>query len=89
MCSLPPQAVFVGSGASLVEAADSVSLIRFFCSKEGPGRLDSRCMEPVTNSCQRKGAGPVICFPVPGQLLVSLRPTLNHGCVQAAPAHWL
>lgn len=61
--SLLLQAVFMGSSDGLVEAADSVSLIWFFCSKEGPGRLDSRCMEPVTNSCQRKGAGPADLVP--------------------------
>ena len=56
MVSLLLQAALMGGSDGLVEAADSISLIWFFCSKEGPGHLDSRCMEPATNSFQRTGA---------------------------------
>ena len=58
MVSLLLQAALMGGSDGLVEAADSISLIWFFCSKEGPGHLDSRCMEPATNGFQRTGAGP-------------------------------
>lgn len=63
MVSTLPQAALMGSSDGLVEAADSISLIWFFCSKEGPGHLDARCMEPMTDSCQRKGAGPAGLVP--------------------------